>query len=379
MSLKRILKAESQKLGFNLCGITHPQTPPHFTFFSNWISRGNHAEMIYLEKPESLNFRANPTELFPDCKSIIVLGRTYSNPLQSPPLANSQGVIASYAWLDDYHNFLPEIITNLMEKIMKKSNISFAYRIFSDSAPILERDFAQLAGLGWIGKNSSLISPEFGSFFLLAEIFIDIEIEPDNPFDKDFCGKCRKCLEICPTKSLKDNRVLDSNTCISYLTIENKGEIPLGLRNRIGMNVFGCDLCQQVCPWNIKVNSKKQAEHINLNKSLSIPEILNDLQLTSQGFNKKFKNSPIKRAKRRGYIRNLCVIAGNTKNPVFVPVLIHLLSNDFESLIRGHAAWALGEIGTSEAFSSLSEQEILETDANVIKEIQLALSVIKLT
>ena len=372
MNIENIIKAESKKLGFNLCGITLPQQPQHFEHFLHWISKDQNASMGYLSREDSLRFRKNPLALWSECKSIIILAKTYTNPLIMQSSTVFDGLIASYAWMDDYHLTIPETLEKLVKNVQMKSGRSFSSKFFTDSGPILEREFGQMAGLGWIGKNTNLISQKYGSFFLLSEIMLNIPLSPDKPFEADLCGKCTKCLTSCPTGSLQPDRSLDANTCISFLTIENKGPIPLELRPKIGNHVFGCDICQEVCPWNIHAG-KFQISENSINFSLTTKNILEDLQLTPQEFNQKFKSSPIKRAKHRGYLRNLCVVAGNNKNSSFVPALCNLLINEHEPLIRMHAAWALGEIAGNESFVCLSRQKTQEKDTAVINEIQLAL------
>ncbi len=251
MKPEKIIKAEAKNLGFSLVGITTPDTPDHFSVFESWLSAGYQAGMKYLSREDTIAKRYQPKELMAECKSIICLALPYPNANSLVVNDNKPtGRIAAYAWLPDYHHTIPILINELMIRIENNLGRKIRYRSFTDSAPILERDIAQRAGLGWIGKNSCLIHPEQGSYFLLAEIFTDIELEIDQPFLADRCGSCTRCLEACPTHCILPDRTIDANRCISYLTIENKGPIPHDLRKYTGNWVFGCDICQMVCPWN---------------------------------------------------------------------------------------------------------------------------------
>jgi epoxyqueuosine reductase len=218
-------------------------------------------------------------------------------------------------------------------------------RWYTDTGPILERDLAQRAGLGWIGKNTCLINPRLGSYFLLAEILLGIDLEPDPPFEADRCGTCRVCLEACPTHCILPDHTLDARRCISYLTIELKGEIPLDLRERMGEWLFGCDVCQMVCPWNRFAASAGDPAFAP-RPGVACPDLIQEIRLTPQAFNEKFKKSPIKRAKRRGYLRNVAVTLGNAGDSAAIPALERTLQDD-ESLVREHAAWALQQIKKS--------------------------------
>jgi epoxyqueuosine reductase len=212
-------------------------------------------------------------------------------------------------------------------------------RWYTDTGPILERDLAQRAGLGWIGKNTCLIHPQHGSYFLLSEILLDLELEPDPPFVSDHCGTCTRCIEACPTDCILPDRTIDATRCISYLTIELKDDIPLELRDKLGDWVFGCDICQQVCPWNRFAGEADPA----FDSKTPPRSLTEELTLTPQAFNQRFKRTPVKRAKRRGYLRNVAVALGNTGDMHALPVLQNVL-NDEEPLIREHAQWAIQQI-----------------------------------
>jgi epoxyqueuosine reductase len=227
--------------------------------------------------------------------------------------------------------------------------------------------------LGWIGKNTCLINPRAGSYFLLAEILLGIELPPDDPFTSDHCGSCRRCIEACPTDCILPNRTIDANRCISYLTIEEKGQLPLELRPQIGDWVFGCDVCQQVCPWNLRFPPAAFETHTGESRfaaqpGRATPTLQDEMALTPEAFNLKFKGSPVKRTKRRGYLRNVAVALGNSENPDATPALKDALK-DSEALIRSHAAWALGQIGGELAGQILEQALLNERDQTVRDEI----------
>jgi epoxyqueuosine reductase len=301
--------------------------------------------MVYLAKERARKCRGDPRAILPECRSILVLGMRHPNPktVRVDEKDGLKGLIAAYAWGKDYHLVIPERLKSLSAFITELVGNPLPQRWYTDTGPILERDLAQRSGLGWIGKNSCLINPKAGSYFLLAEILLGIELEPDPPFTTDHCGTCTRCIEACPTSCIQPDRTIDARGCISYLTIENKGEIPPSLRPRVGKWVFGCDVCQMVCPWN-RFGKNEDKNGLSLHPDLASPDLGEDMLLTPQGFNRKFKNSPIQRARRRGYLRNVAVALGNSGDPAGVPVLEKALQDD-EPLIRHHAGWALDQIG----------------------------------
>ncbi len=252
------------------------------------------------------------------------------------------GKIAAYAWGTDYHVIIPEKLQALIKFIEQQVGYPFSNRWYTDTGPILERDLAQRAGLGWIGKNTCLINPKLGSYFLLAEILLGIELEPDPPFTTDHCGTCTRCIEACPTECILEDRTIDAGRCISYLTIELKEDIPEDLRPLIGNWFFGCDVCQMVCPWN-RFAAPDGDSSLKAREGMARPQLIRELELTPEDFNKKFKDSPVKRTKRRGYLRNVAVALGNSANPEAIPALKKALE-DKEPMIQRHAAWALKQI-----------------------------------
>ena len=253
-----------------------------------------------------------------------------------------EGQIAAYAWGDDYHLVITERLQALVAFIEEQVGHPILNCWYTDTGPILERDLAQRAGLGWIGKNTCLINPRHGSYFLLAEILLGIELEPDLPFQTDQCGTCTRCIEACPTKCILPDRTIDVRRCISYLTIELKENIPTNLRSFIGRWVFGCDICQTVCPWN-RFSSSDGDPALAPREDVLHPNLIRELDLTSEDFNRKFRNSPVKRAKHRGYLRNVAIALGNSQNLAAGPALKKALNHP-EPMVREHAAWALKRI-----------------------------------
>ncbi|HBY07653.1 MAG TPA: tRNA epoxyqueuosine(34) reductase QueG [Chloroflexi bacterium] len=369
--IKDALKAEARRLGFQLVGVTTPDPPPHFNIFEGWLAAGHHAEMGWLAAERSRQRRADPRQILPECESILVLGMAYL-PSPAGEGTGGEGKIASYAWGADYHEVLPPRLQALVNFIEEKVGAPVPNRWYTDTGPLLERDLAQRAGLGWIGKNTCLINPQAGSYFLLAEIVLGLALPPDEPFTPDHCGSCTRCLAACPTGCILPNRTLDANRCLSYLTIEHKGAIPPDLRPQIGNWIFGCDLCQQVCPWNQRFSVPSAEASFAPTPGVARPTLASELILTPQAFNRKFKGSPVKRAKRRGYLRNVAIALGNQADPAAIPALRAALS-DPEPLVRGQAAWALGQIRGREALLALQAAAQTETDSTVQSEIQAAL------
>jgi len=346
-TLRQAILNETRRLGFLLAGVTTPDPPPHLSAFENWLAQERHASMDYLASDRSRARRADPRLILPECKSILVLALPYPNPKTAPVKENVNGIegqIAAYAWGDDYHLAIPERLQALVDFIEKQVGHSFPNRWYTDTGPILERDLAQRAGLGWIGKNTCLINPRHGSYFLLAEILLDIELEPDPPFQTDQCGTCTRCIEACPTECILSDRTIDARRCISYLTIELKGDIPTDLRSFIGDWIFGCDVCQTVCPWN-RFAASDGDPALAPHHDIPHPNLIREMELTSKEFNRKFKNSPIKRTKHRAYLRNVAIALGNSKDPAAIPMLKLALKNP-EPVVREHANWASKQIET---------------------------------
>jgi epoxyqueuosine reductase len=347
-SLKQAIKEEALRLGFALVGFAAPDPPPHCLTFENWLALGRHGTMAYLASERSRSHRAVPRLILSECRSIIILGIKYSASglAEQADGLEPNGRVAAYAWGEDYHLVLPERMKALVAFIESRVGHSVSHCWYTDTGPVLERDLAQRAGLGWIGKNTCLINPRHGSYFLLAEIFLELELDADQPFTSDHCGTCTRCLQACPTQCILPDRTLDARRCISYLTIELKDDVPTKLRPLLGDWVFGCDICQQVCPWNRFATLEGDPAFVARGE-ISHPNLIHELELSPESFNRKFKNSPIKRAKRRGYLRNMAVALGNSGSREAISALEKAL-DDPEPLVREHAAWALEQIKTRE-------------------------------
>ena len=342
--LKQTIKNKARQLGFSLAGVTLPEPPPHYSTFENWLAQGHHGSMDYLANDRSRTRRADPCEILPECKSILVLATPYTpNRWSSSEAYRDQTAdvahIAAYAQGADYHDILPARMKELVQFIEEQVGGPVKNRYYTDTGPILERDLAQWAGIGWVGKNTCLINPKVGSYFFISEILLDLELEPDPPFTTDQCGTCTRCIQACPTDCILPNRTLDATRCISYLTIELKDDIPIDLREKIGDWAFGCDICQQVCPWNRFAPEGDPA----FAASRPPQTLTEELSLTPQAFNQRFKGSPVKRTKRRGYLRNVAVVLGNTGTEHDIPVLQNALNHD-EPMVREHAQWAIDKI-----------------------------------
>src|SRR2546422_2613762 len=363
------VKEEAQRLGFELVGISPVKLPPHEESFAEWLRKELHGELGDMKRTEDL--RRDPRKLVPWAVSVISVGMNYFTPLRRPEVTNEpRGWISRYAWGDDYHDLMKRKLESLLEAIRMLHADPLEGRAFVDSGPILERDCAGTAGIGWIGKNTQLISPKKGSWFFLGELFLSISLAYDRPI-RDRCGKCDLCLKACPTGAFVGPYVLDARRCISYLTIELKGPIPRHLRPLVGNHIFGCDICQEVCPYNRKAHATAENAYAP-RTGLYAPDLISLLSLTETEFRQRFRGSPVLRAKRRGFLRNVAVALGNLRSPEAVPALIRAL-DDEERLVREHVAWALGRIGSPPALAALKERLRLEDDPEVKAEIGTAI------
>jgi epoxyqueuosine reductase len=281
--------------------------------------------------------------------------------------------IAAYALGDDYHDTLPPRLETLVEFIEQQVGKPIAHRIYTDTGPLLERDLAQRAGLGWIGKNTCLINPEKGSYFLLAEVLLDVDLEPDSPFDADRCGQCTRCIEACPTACILPDRTLDARRCLSYLTIELKDDVPDELRELIGPWLFGCDICQQVCPWNARFAMPTDDKTFQPSPWMKTADLQAFLELEPEAWRVGLKGSPLERPRRKGLVRNASLVAGNREDRSYLHGLLNVLQNDPEPLARRHAAWALGRIGDASTKRALQQARSAENDISVQDAIEAAM------
>jgi len=394
--LVRDLKEEAHRLGIQALGVVSPGSSTHTAFFRDWVAQGVHGELEYLARGAAVARRADLAETMPGIGSVVVVAQNYFQ--EDPPGVPgdpSRGIVSRYARGRDYHEVLKTRLQDLLEWVCQQAGdraLAVDVRGFAyvDTGPILERDLGNRGGLGWFGRNTMLIHPRRGSYFFLGLLILDLPLPPDGPFEKDHCGSCRECLEACPTGALlgRDEAgapVIDSRRCISYLTIELKGPIPRGLRSALGNRIFGCDICQEVCPWNQRFALPGEEGGYRAGPSTDGPELVELMGLTDDEFSARFSGSPIKRAKRRGFLRNVAVALGNWGKAGATPPLTAAL-DDQEALIRGHAAWALGRIleknraaGPLLFDSAESEQALLyslrgEEDPWVREELELALS-----
>ena len=368
-SVAEWLKPEARKQGFVLAGITTPEPPPHLESYTAWLDAGRHGEMSYLATERGRGGRADPRSLLPGCQSILVMAASCA------PAAPSPGpvLIAAYARGDDYHTFLVARARAIVSRLQRRLDRPLAARVYTDTGPLLERELAQRAGLGWIGRNTCLISPLVGSMTLLIEILLDIALPADAPFVADRCGSCSRCVEACPTGCILPDRTIDARRCISYLTIEARGAMPRDLRRAVGSWLFGCDICQQVCPWNRRFSRPTTDAAFAPRASLHPPDLRPLLTPPTPDSTLSLRGSPLKRARRNGLARNAAVVAGNLRADEHLSALEQALLGDSQPMVRGHAAWALGERGDQTARELLRRARAQEADAGVLAEIDAAL------
>jgi epoxyqueuosine reductase len=335
--LKNAIKQKAAELGFALCGITTAHPPPHHKDYVAWLDLGYAGELEYLHRQEQK--RSDLRQVMPGVKSLVVVALNYYS---GDELAAEQtsGIVARYARFDDYHETMWRRLDDLLTYI-KTIEPGTSGKAYCDTGPITERDLAMRAGLGWIGKHTNLISRRLGNWFFIGELLLDCEIEPDEP-ESPHCGSCQRCLPACPTGAITGPFQLDARRCISYLTIELKGSIPIELRSSIGNRIYGCDDCLAVCPWN-KFAVKSDDPEVRPRKDLVAADLCELLTLNDRAFLDRFEFSPIKRTKRRGLLRNVCVALGNVGDRSAFPYL-DKACDDYEPLIREHAAWAIKEI-----------------------------------
>ena len=352
--MKTALLAQAEGLGFALCRIAPCSAPPHAAEFRAWLEDGRAGEMAWLAR--NADRRTDPQLVLPGARSVVVLAMNYFVGAQSAERGARKGAgvpiadhrIARYAWGDDYHEVIEAKLRTLDAWLTARGG---RQRCYVDTGPMLERDFAALAGAGWHGKSTMLIHPQLGAWFFLAEILTTLDLTPDEPLP-DRCGKCTRCITACPTGAITAPHQLDARRCISYLTIELKGSIPEDLRPLIGDRIYGCDDCAAACPWNRFAQSSTET-------AFAAREFVHDwtlrdfLALDDDGFRALFKKSPIKRIKRRGFLRNVCVALGNTGTADDLPALARA-AEDPEPLIAEHAAWASARIRERAAAGSVT-------------------------
>ena len=342
MSLKAKIKAGAESLGFVSVGFTSVEPVPELQHYRNWIRNGQYAGMDYLASTRALETRSDPKKLLPSCKTVISLLSAYPPPstLSMPEVAfGAAGKIAAYALLGDYHDVLRERLESLADLIGKLADSAVETYPGVDSAPILEKNYAQKAGLGWIGRNSLLLHPDYGSWLFLSELLVNLELEPDPPFEGDGCGNCQLCVRACPTQAIMPDRTVDASRCLSYLTIENRGQIPIEFRKAVGEHVFGCDQCQSVCPVNKKAFISHELAMID-----EFPDLVESLALSVEDFAVKYRRNPVWRAKYAGFRRNVAIVMGNSGQKGIIPVLENALEDENDPIVAEAIRWALHEL-----------------------------------
>lgn len=347
LELRSAIKTEADRLGFNHMGIAPALPVPHIQAYLEWVRAGRHGSMGYLAREDTLAKRADPRLILEGCQRIICLVMPYERPQtdleKAPP---GQGRISAYAVTEDYHEVIWDKLSQLEAFIQANTQEDVHLKSYVDTGPILERSYASAAGIGIAGKNSCLLIQGTGSYFFLAEILIDLELPVDRPYTRDLCGTCRRCIDACPTECIREDRTIDARQCISYLTIENKTEIPDDLKGKTGDWLFGCDVCQIVCPhnaWtpeqNMMLGERLLPEHVDL---------LALFDLDEETFAAKFSQTPLSRAKRRGILRNAAVVLGYQRLKIALPVLQQALEEEQDPAILDACRWAIRVINVSE-------------------------------
>jgi epoxyqueuosine reductase len=357
------VRALASHLGFAACGITSADDLACGPVLADWLSAGRHGDMEYLR--EKHDRRLAPSSALAGARSAVVVASTYAAAPPADPAwrEHLRGRVAAYALGGDYHVHVAARLETLAEAIRAATGAETIVHV--DGGPLVEKELARRAGIGWFGRNTNLLRPGLGSSFVLGVLVTTAGLEPDRPFEGSHCGTCRACIPACPTGALDTGPTIDARLCISYLTIEHRGPIPVELRAKVGNWVFGCDLCQDVCPWN------EAATQPNALQNPSLPEWL---AMGEPEFRERFAGTALLRPKRRGLARNAAVALGNTANPAALPHLALALGEHDEPLARAHAAWAIGEIGGSGSRPSLERALARETVPPVRREIAAALA-----
>jgi len=334
------IKARALELGFAGAGIAQVAPLEAHARYEAWLGSGHHGGMAWLASERQRNRRRDPALILPGVRSVVCVALAHEPEIDADHVERL-GRVARYAVGEDYHRVMRGKLVGLELEIARL--LPGARTLwYTDTGAILERGWAERAGLGWIGKHSGLLSTDFGSWFLLAEVLVDRELEPDAPLAREHCGTCTRCIEACPTRAIIAPYRVDARRCISYLTIEHRGPIPRELRASIGDWVFGCDLCQEVCPWNRFAAPARDARlHARTLEGWTLERLL---AIDDPGFAVLFAGSPIRRAQRNGLARNVCVALGNRGRASSIPALARAAAEDADSVVRAHALWALGEI-----------------------------------
>jgi epoxyqueuosine reductase len=354
------IRHRAQAEGFDVVRFARADAPEGSGRLSEFLADGRHGTMEWMER--NAERRADPKVLWPEAKSVVVLAVNYGP--DHDPLAvlarRDAGAISVYAQGDDYHDVIKPRLKRVADAIGR--DLSCEVKVFVDTAPVMEKPIAQNAGIGWQGKHTNLVSREFGSWLFLASIFMTLEIAPDEP-DTDHCGNCRQCLDICPTRAFPAPYQLDARRCISYLTIEHKGHIPLEFRSAIGNRVYGCDDCLAVCPWN-KFAQVARESRLRARSDLVAPRLSDLARLDDAAFRVLFRKSPVKRIGRDRFVRNVLIAIGNSGDSSLAGEAERLI-HDPSPLVRAMAVWALDRLGAAQA---LTWHAVQECDPDVIAE-----------
>ena len=340
---KEELRALAREEGFALCGFARAGRAPHAEALEAWLQDGRQASMEWMQR--TAEERGNPERVLPGVRTVVVLATNYFH--DDLPSATEPGRIARYAWSNDYHEVIRPRLERLAESMAKAGGTQ---RCFVDSGPVLERDWAAACGVSWPGKSTMGIHPELGTWFFLSVILTTLEFAPDAPLP-DRCGRCTRCIDACPTQAITAPYQLDARRCISFLTIENKGPIPEEFREAMGDRIFGCDDCLDACPWNRFARASRDAA-LQPREDILTKPLREFLALDDGAFKALFRGSPILRAKRRGFLRNVCVALGNTGTRADLPAL-QTAAADAEPLVREHAVWAIDRIAAREKLPHL--------------------------
>ncbi|MCV9908138.1 tRNA epoxyqueuosine(34) reductase QueG [Brucella sp. HL-2] len=364
LKLKRFLIEEAKAVGFDAVAFTTPDTIPQAPQrLRQYIADGHHADMLWMEETEDR--RANPSVLWPEVRSIMILAMNYgpdSNPL-SILEHKDRAAISVYAQNRDYHDIIKGKLKHVASRFAARA--SQDVKVFVDTAPVMEKPLAEAAGIGWQGKHTNLVSREHGSWLFLGSIFTTAEIPPDKP-DRDHCGSCRACLDACPTNAFPSPYRIDARRCISYLTIENKGPIPPEFRKSMGNRIYGCDDCLSVCPWNKFAQATSEMK-LKARDDLKAPRLADFLVLDDPAFRTLFSGSPVKRIGRDRFLRNVLIAAGNSQDPSLLAQVENLLG-DTSPVVRGAAVWAFRQLATTERFTILQKRLASSEEDDTVRE-----------
>jgi epoxyqueuosine reductase len=369
--IKTLIKEYAIELGFDLVQVTSAQEFAQDRTIALERTRAGLMDGLPWYSEKRVNQGTRPQELLPGARSIICLGLNYYQPENADEQSSGPtGKVARYAQGRDYHKVMKKRMRDYVVGLSWRIGVSIAARWYVDDGPMLDRAAASRAGLGWFGKNTNILTSSLGSWVFLGQVITDLEIEPDPPLRKT-CGNCVRCIDACPTGAIVAPYVIDNSRCISYLTIENRGPIPRELRPQMLDWVFGCDICQEVCPVNRKATPTAEPDFQK--KEVGLLDLIGLLGLSEEEFRQRFQGTPIMRAKRAGLKRNTCIALGNLRDSAAIPALCRALAEE-EPMVRGHAAWALGQIGGDQARVALEQAALQEQYAEALNEIADALA-----